>query len=65
MEQVKTVCLHKNLCVSLNAPRHTECPDCRALLSTGEIITVLMQRVAALERAVEYFEKREFERIGH
>ena len=59
MAEVKTVCLHKN-CVISAMPLQVRCPDCKALLSAGALINILMQRVAALERAIEYFEEKEF-----
>ena len=60
MEQVKTVCLHKNSVIS-NMPLHSlNCPDCGELIGIDAVINILMQRVAALERAIEYFEGKEF-----
>lgn len=59
MAEVKTVCLHKN-CVLSGYPLQVKCPDCEALLGEGTLINTLMQRVAALERAIEYLEEKEF-----
>ena len=60
MEKTRTACLHKNSCVSSSMPLCVVCPDCKAVLSVGQLFNILMQRVAALERAVEYFEEKEF-----
>lgn len=59
MAQVKTVCLHKSSIVT-GMPLQVKCPDCEALLSIGTLINILMHRVAALERAIKYFEEKEF-----
>lgn len=59
----RKACLHENNLIQ-DISEQQRCAECKEIINTRVLVNTLMQRVAALERAVEYFGSKEFGKDG-